>query len=48
MCKLTSDTSARITFMHSTTRSGFPPTKTTRSVECGQHSWNSLIVVWVF
>lgn len=34
--------------MHSMTRFGFPPTKTTLSVECGQHSWNNLMVVWVF
>ena len=45
---LTSDTNSRMTLIHSTTRSGFPPTKTTLSVEWGQHSWNSLMVVWVF
>lgn len=45
---LTSATSSSMTLMHSTTRSGLPPTRTTRSVECGQHSWNSLMLVWVF
>lgn len=45
---LTSEISSRMTLMHSTTRSGLPPTSTTRSVEWGQHSWKSLIVVWVF
>lgn len=45
---LTSATSSRIVFMHSTTLSILPPTSTTRSVEWGQHSWKSLMLVFVF
>lgn len=42
---LTSAISSIIVLMHSTTLSDFPPTRTTRSVDCGQHSWNSLMLV---
>lgn len=46
--RLTSAMSSSMVLMHSTTRSIFPPTSTTRSVDWGQHSWNSLMLVFVF
>lgn len=43
----TSAMSSSMVLIHSTTLSALPPTSTTRSVDWGQHSWKSLMVVWV-
>lgn len=43
----TSAMRSSIVLIHSTTLSVFPPTSTTRSVDWGQHSWNSLMLVFV-
>lgn len=46
--RLTSAMSSSIVLIHSTTLSILPPTSTTRSVDWGQHSWNNLMLVFVF
>lgn len=45
--RFTSAVSSSMVLIHCTTLSALPPTSTTRSVDWGQHSWKSLMVVWV-